>query len=113
MKKNFITVINLTLLITLCTLNIFAICDKGINDGSLIMLVFAIIFISLYIGGVIFPNAITKAIYSICLKLYKNSDNIRIPVFIEAKRTFIRRLKYMLICCNICLLISLITYLFH
>lgn len=75
------------------------------------MLVFAIIFLILYIFGVLFPNTIVKFIHQISLKLYKNSENINVPSLIEAKRTFLKRLIYILVCCNICLLLSLITYL--
>ena len=82
-----------------------------INNDGIFMLVFAIIFLILYIFGVLFPNTIVKFIHQISLKLYKNSENINVPSLIEAKRTFLKRLIYILVCCNICLLLSLITYL--
>lgn len=112
MKNKLVTIINLLILVLLSTINVVFISKNGINNDSLIMLVFAIIFILLYIFGMLFPNIIVKFIHSISLKLYKNSENISVPVFTEAKRRFIRRLIYILIYCNICLFISWLTYLF-
>ena len=82
-----------------------------INNDGIFMLAFAIIFLILYILGVLFPNTIVKFIHQISLKLYKNSENINVPSLIEAKSTFLKRLIYILVCCNICLFLSLITYL--
>ena len=51
----------------------------SINDGIL-MLVFAIIFLILYILGVLFPNTTVKFIHQISLKMYKNSENTNITI---------------------------------
>jgi hypothetical protein len=111
MKKKIVTLINLFILCTLCIINVIFLCNMKINNDGILMLAFAIIFLILYILGVLFPNTIVKIIHQISLKLYKNSENINVPSLIEAKRTFLKRLIYILVCCNICLLLSLITYL--
>ena len=85
--------------------------DFKINNDGIVMLVFAIIFLILYILGGLFPNTTVKFIQQISLKMYKNSENINVPSLIEAKRIFLKRLIYILVCCNICLFLSLITYL--
>ena len=110
MKNKLVTAINLLMLVLLFVLNIVLIHKFGVNSDSILTLVFAIIFALLYVFGRIFPDITTKCIHAISLKLYKNSQNIDIPIFIEAKRIFMRRLIYILICCNICLLLSLLTY---
>lgn len=112
MKKNIVTLINLFILCILCIVNITLLCVEGINNDSILMLVFAIIFLLLYILGCLFPNIVVKFIHQISLKLYKNSANIVVPSLIEAKKIFLKRLKYILICCNVCLVLSLLTYLF-
>ena len=49
MKNKLVTIINLLILVLLSTINVVFISKNGINNDSLIMLVFAIIFILLYI----------------------------------------------------------------
>ncbi len=111
MKKKIVTLINLFILCALCIVNVIFLCNMKINNDGIVMLVFAIIFLILYILGVLFPNTTVKFIYQISLKMYKNSGNINVPSLIEAKRTFLKRLIYILVGCNICLFLSLITYL--
>ncbi len=112
MKKKIVTIVNLFILCILSIGNVMFLYNKRLNNDSILMLVFAIIFLLYYILGILFPNMIVKFIHQISLKLYKNSENIKVPALIEAKRTFVKRLIYTLICCNICLLLSLLTYLF-
>lgn len=111
MKKKIVTLINLFILCALCIINVIFLCNMKINNDGIVMLVFAIIFLILYILGVLFPNTTVKFIHQISLKMYKNSENINVPSLIEAKRIFLKRLIYILVCCNICLFLSLITYL--
>lgn len=112
MKKKVVTIINLFILGILCIANITFLCIEEINNDSILILTLAIIFLLLYVLGILFPNTTVKFIHGISLKLYKKSENINVPSLVEAKRTFLRRLKYILICCNIFLLLSLLTYLF-
>ena len=110
MKKKIVTLINIIVLFLLCIGNGICIYSKEINNDSILMLVFAIIFLILYILGVLFPNTTVKFIHRICCKLYMNTASIEVPCLIEAKRTFLKRLIYILVCCNICLFLSLLTY---
>ena len=112
MKKKIVTLINLFVLCILCIANIMLICNMKINNDGIFMLVFATIFLLLYIFGFSFPNKTVKFIHQLSLKLYKHSGSINVPSLIEAKRTFLKRLIYILVCCNICLFLSLLTYLF-
>ena len=112
MKKKIVTLINLIVLFILCIGNGIFLYGKEINDDSILMLVFAAIFFMLYILGVLFPNTTIKILHKFSLKMYKNSENINVPSLIEAKRTFLKRLIFILICSNICLFLSLLTYLF-
>ena len=112
MKKKIITLVNMLLFVILSIFNIIFISQIGLNNDSLLMLVFALILMLLYLFGVIFPNSTAKFIHSFSSKLYRNSENINVPSFIEAKRTFIKRLTYILIGGNLCLILSLLTYLF-
>ena len=112
MKKKIVTLINLFILCILCVGNSIFIYSGEINNDSLLMLVFAIICLLLYFLGVLFPNVTVKFIHKVCIKLDKNSENISVPSLIVAKRIFLKRLVYILICCNICLVLSLLTYLF-
>ena len=113
MKKKLITGINLVLLVILIVLNIVCIIKYSLNNDSLLMIVLATMCILLYFFGIVFTDTTVKIIHAISLKLYKNSGNINVPCFVEAKRTFKNRLIYILICCNVCLLMSLLTYLFN
>lgn len=110
MKKKIVTLINLFVLCILCIVNIIFLCNMKINNDGILMSVFAIIFLLLYILGIAFTNITIKFVHQISQKVYKNSESINIPSLIEAKRTFSKRLIYILICCNTCLL--LLTYLF-
>ena len=112
MKKKIVTLINLLLLCILCIANITFLCSMKIDNDGIVMLVFAIIFLLLYVLGIAFPNMTVKFIHQISQKVYKNSESINIPTLIEAKRTFSKRLIYILICCKTCLFLSLLTYLF-
>ena len=108
MKKKITTLINLLILCMLVIGNIILLNDKAVTNDSILMLVFAIIFLLIYIWGVVFPNLTVKFIYQISLKLYETSENIIVPSFVEAKRTFLKRLIYFLVCSNICLFLSLL-----
>ena len=110
MRKKGIEIANLFILCVLSIGNVVFIRNDGFHDDSLLMFVLATVFFLLYVFGRVFPNMTVKFIHRICIKLYKNSDTIDIPVFVEAKRTFQKRLPYILVCCNICLFISLLIY---
>lgn len=112
MKRKIVTFINMVFLVILGILNVMFINKIGLNNDSLLMLVFATILLLIYILGILFPNPMVKLIHSFSLKLYRNSENINVPSLVEAKRTFIRRLIYILTGCNLCLLLSFLTYLF-
>ena len=112
MKKRIVVLINLLISCILCIGNGIFMYGKEINNDSILMLVFAIIFLLVYIAGVLFPDVTVKFIHKISFKIYKNSGSINVPSLIEAKRTFLKRLTYLLVCCNVCLFLSLLTYLF-
>ena len=72
MKKKIVTLINLFILCVLCIINVIFLCNMKINNDGIVMLVFAIIFLILYILGVLFPNTTVKFIHQISFKMYKN-----------------------------------------
>ena len=68
MKQKNVTLINLIILCILCIGNGIFIYSKEINNDSILMLVFSIIFFILYILGALFPNTTLKFIHQLKLK---------------------------------------------
>ena len=110
MKKRIVTLINLFLFFILCIANVLFMCNAESNNDSEIAIVFALFLFLVYVLGTLFPNVTVKIIHKIAQGYDQTFFNV--PIFEEAKRHFSKRKIYILIGCNICLLLSLIVFLF-
>lgn len=105
-------ILNVLVSVLLVALNAVLLYKYGLNNDSLFIISLAVLCIFIFLLGIICPNKIVKSILNFLKKIYKNSDTINPPVEIEAKRTFLNRLKYILFLANILLSLSIVSILF-
>ena len=113
MKKKAFEITNGLLLVLLTSIDILLIVKWGLNNDGWLLIGLASFFLFLYCLGKCFPHFVISLIYKIAEKIYKNSDTISMPIFDEAKRTFIKRLPYFLTIANVLMLLLMLIVLLH
>ena len=84
-----------------------------LNGSGWLIIVLAGICFFLYVFGNVCPNKTVKIIHKVSKKIYKNSNIVEIPVEIEARRIFQRRLIYLIVTTNILLILLIFAIIFN
>lgn len=113
MKKGALKIANVSLFILLVSIVVFLIVNYGLTNDAWFLIVLASLGFVIYFLGSIFPNFTVGLICKFSQMIYKNSSYIQVPVIDEAKRTFKKRLPYILMIVNILMLLLMLTILFQ
>ena len=109
MKKRALEITNVLLLVSLTSIDVLLIDKFELTNDCLLLIGLALFCFAIYLVGRIFPHFTVVVIYKLSKKIYRNSDNISVPVLNEAKKTFKSRLPYLLMIVNLLMLFLMLT----
>lgn len=112
MKAGALKTINISLFVLLTIGDVVLIINCGLSNEGWLLIALASFFFIMYFWGCFFPNHTATLIYRLSKKIYRNSNDIQIPIVDEAKKTFKKRLPYLLVIVNILMLLLMLTMLF-
>ena len=109
MKKRALAIANGLLLGSLTSVDLLLIVNHGLTNDGWLLIGLALFCFAVYLSGRIFPHFTVFVIYELSRKVYRHSDNVSVPAFDEAKKTFEKRLPYILMIVNLLMLLVMLT----
>jgi len=108
MKKRVLEITSGLLLVLLTSIDVLLIAKFGLTNDCWLLIGLALFCFVLYLVGRFFPHSTIAVIYKLSKKIYRNSHNVSVPIFDEAKKTFKNRLPYLLIIVNLLMLLLML-----
>ncbi len=108
MKKRALEITNLFLLVSLTSVDVLLIAKFGLTNDGWLLIGLALFCFTIYLVGRIFPHFTVTLIYKLSKRIYRDSDNVSVPVWDEAKKTFKSRLSYLLVIVNFLMLLLML-----